>query len=373
MLKHILNTFSLSFYLCIIFISGIEAQNVTLGQSCALSGPAKSLGTGMKMGAEAYFKSVDNITLKSLDDKYEPNLCITNTNQLIDDGVNALFGYVGTPTSKVAVPIAMEKKVLFFGPFTGAGFLHDVKTNPYSFRVRASYDMETDMMVKRLTQDLGIKKIAIFVQDDGFGNVGKEGVEKAVKKYAASGVSIVGEGRYKRNTLAVKAGCDKVIASGAEAVILVGAYMPCGAAIKYWKKSGLNVPFINISFVGSKSLAEAVKSDPENVFITQVVPFPWDKSIPIVAEYHKAMDGQNIGFVSLEGFIAAKIIHKAIQNAGNTINSETLKSALEKMSSYDIGGIKVKYSPTNHAGLDFVSLTKIKPDGSFALISSLKQ
>lgn len=358
--------------LCAFISTNSFSQNVILGQSCALSGPAKSLGTGMKAGADAYFKNVSNIKLTTLDDKYEPALCTKNTNKLIADGVTALFGYVGTPTSKVAVPIAMSKKTIYFGPFTGAGFLHDAKANPYCFRVRASYDMETDMMVKRLTEDLGVKKIAIFVQDDGFGNVGKSGVEKAVKKYAASGVSIVGEGRYKRNTLAVKGGCDKVIASAPEAVILVGAYMPCGAAIKYWKKNGLNVPFVNISFVGSKALAKTVKADPKNVYITQVVPFPWDKSIPVVAEYHKAMGGQNIGFVTLEGYIAAKIIHKAIKDAGATVNSETLKTALEKIKSYDIGGANVSYSTTDHAGLNYVSMTKIKTDGSFELIKTLK-
>lgn len=367
--KTTVSLLAIIFSLCVC----LHAQNVKLGQSCALSGPAKSLGIGMKTGADAYFKNVSAITLTTLDDKYEPKLCIANTNKLLSDGVTALFGYVGTPTAKVAVPIAMGKKVIYFGPFTGAGFLHDAKKNPYCFRVRASYDMETDMMVKRLTTDLGVKKIAIFVQDDGFGNVGKSGVEKAVKKYASTGVSIVGEGRYKRNTLAVKAGCDKVIASGAEAVILVGAYMPCGSAIKYWKKKGFNVPYINISFVGSKALANLIKADPKNVFVTQVVPFPWNKSIPVVAEYHKAMGNKNIGFVSLEGYIAAKTIHKAIQDAGSTVNSETLKTALEKMSSYEIGGAKISYSKTDHAGLDYVCVTKIKPDGSFVLIKSLKE
>lgn len=356
-----------------LWISSVFGQYVTLGQSCALSGPAKNLGLDMKAGAKAYFKSSGDIKLISMDDKYEPNLCIQNTKALLDTGVQALFGYVGTPTSKVAVPLAMQAKTIYFGAFTGAGFLSNHAKNPYCFNVRASYDMETNAMVRHLFKDLGIKRIAIFVQDDAFGNVGKSGVEKAVAKLAAKGVSVVGEGRYKRNTLAVKSGADQVIASGAEAVILVGAYMPCGTAIKYWKSKGFNVPYINISFVGSNSLAQAVKKDPTNVVISQVVPFPWDASLPIVAEYKRAMGGQKIGFGSLEGYIAAKIMHKAIQNAGSPVNSEGLKSALEKMSAYDIGGLKVSFGPSDHQGLDFTCFTKINRDGSFTLIKSLKE
>lgn len=348
-------------------VTTLSAQ-VKLGQSAALSGPTEELGKEMKKGAEAYFSSVSGVQLISMDDKYEPKICTDNTNKFIKDNVAALFGYVGTPTAKVAVPIAMSAKKVFFGPFTGADFVSDVATNPYSFSVRASYCMETDKMVDALVAK-GIKKIGIFVQDDGFGDVGKTCAAQSLKKH---GLTIAEEGRYKRNTIAVKEGADKIFNSGVGGVILVGAYRPCGAAIKYWKKKGFNVPFINISFVGSKALAKEVASDSSNVYVTQVVPNPWDSSIAIVKEYKEKIKGEP-GFISLEGYITAKILHKAILAAGaDAVNSDKLKSAIEALGTFDIGGLKVSFGSQDHRGLDAIYLTEIGAGGKFSYIDGLK-
>jgi ABC-type branched-subunit amino acid transport system substrate-binding protein len=260
----------------------------------------------------------------------------------------------------------MAAKKIYFGPFTGAGFLADAKKNPYSFSVRASYDAETKMMVDSFVAK-GIKKIAIFVQDDGFGAVGKSGVLKALKSH---GLELAGEGRYKRNTIAVKGGADKVIASGAGGVITVGAYKPCGEAIKYMRKKGFNAPVINISFVGSKALAKIVKGKAKDVYVSQVVPNPWDASIPVVKEYQSKVK-DNFGFISLEGYITAKIFHMGVKKAGaKANNSDALKTALETINA-DIGGLQATYGPGDHRALDKTYLTKINDDGSFSYVNSL--
>lgn len=352
--------------LCLLITSFMVQAQITLGQSAALSGPTQFLGREMKRGAKAYFSGAPEVKLKTKDDKYEPKSCTKNTEKFISENVTALFGYVGTPTSKVAVPIAMSAKKVFFGPFTGAGFLSDATKNPYSFRLRASYDDETKSMVDNLVKK-GLKKIAIFVQDDGFGEVGKSGVAKALK---AHGLSIHAEGRYKRNTIAVKGGVDKVLASSPDAIILVGAYRPCGTAIKQWKKSGFSGPMINISFVGSKALAKMLKGNASNVYVTQVVPSPWDASIPIVKEYQAAVK-KDFGFISLEGYIAAKVFHDALKKAGDGANdSDKLKAAIESLN-YDIGGLQVQYGPNDHAGLSKTYITKINDDQSFSYVNSL--
>jgi len=352
--------------------SAFCGDKVILGESCALSGPAKDLGTEMNLGAAAFFKTSPDVELKVKDDKYEPVQCEANTKAFLADKVTALFGYVGTPTAKVATPLAMEAKTIFFGAFTGAGFLSDAKANPYAFSLRASYDAETQAMVEHLVLDLGIKEIGLFIQDDAYGEAGKSGVDKAVAKLAGQGVKVVAEGRYARNTLAVKDGADKITAAGAKAVIMIGAYMPCAAAIKYWKKAGFQGPFLNVSFVGSAGLAESIKSDSKNVVISQVVPLPWDKSVPVVAEYQKAMGGKGIGFGTLEGYLAAKTLHMAIDKSAKPVTSETIKTALESMSTFDLGGLPGSFGPTDHRGLKFTSLTKINPDGTFSVIKSLK-
>jgi ABC-type branched-subunit amino acid transport system substrate-binding protein len=343
-----------------------SAAEFTLGQSAALTGPTMDLGTNLTRGIEAYLASAKDLKLKSLDDKYEPKLTEENTKKLIADNVGALLGYVGTPTSKVALPLATSAKKVFFGAFTGAGFIVDSKENPYSFNLRASYGVETEKMVEDLTKK-GVKKIAIFVQNDAFGDVGKAGVEKAMTK---RNMKIAAEGRYERNTIAVKGGADTVLAAAPEAVILVGAYKPCAAAIKYWKSKGLDVPFVNISFVGSQSLAEQLKGQTKNVYVTQVVPNPWDASVPVVKEYQSAIKGEK-EFISLEGYLMAKVMHLAVQKAGADANNpDKLRSAIESINT-DVGGLKVKFGADDHQGLDTVYLSKINDDGSFSYVNKI--
>lgn len=345
----------------------IYSKNIIIGQSAALSGPTQFLGREMKKGAMAYFNTTQNITLLTLDDKYEPDECIKNTKRMIENGVDVFFGYVGTPTSKACLPLINAAKKIFFGAFTGANFLSDQKSFPYSFSVRASYEMETENMVKYLVEN-NYKKIAIYIQDDNFGEVGKKGVLKALKK---RNLKLAGEGRYKRNSSQYLAGAEKVLKSAADAVIIIGAYKPSSLAIKFWKSKNFDVPFLNISFVGSKELSKILKGHRKNVYVSQVVPSPWDSSIPIVREYQDSMQ-DNFGFVSLEGYIAAKIFHQAILQVGNNINNpDAFKSTIESIHT-DIGGIKAAFGPKKHRAFNFTYLTKINSDGSFTYVKKLK-
>ncbi len=366
---------------------------VTLGQSCALSGPTAFLGVEMQKGAKSYFdKHAPSIILKTKDDGYEPGRCRGNTETFIKQGVDALFGYVGTPTSKVAVPIATLHKKIFFGAFTGASFLSDTKTNPHSFSVRDSYNAEIENMVRRLKEDLGISKIGLFVQRDAFGLAGIRGAVRAVQ--VVDGVHIIpavpeipaaaapkndwrkfwrSVPNYRRNTVSVGQGVRQVKGVGAEAVILVGAYRPCAAAINRWRELGFQGPVINISFVGSLGLAKRLKKT-DNVFVSQVVPNPWDSSIPVVSEYQQDLDDGEYGFVSLEGYIAAKILHKAISAVSGKVTSDSIKKSLESMSGYDVGGVNISFGSDDHRGMDSVYLTAInKADKKihFTYVSSL--
>ncbi len=360
---------------------------MVVGQSCALSGPTSFLGTHMNKGALAYFNTRKNdIILEALDDKYEPVQCIYNTKMFIRKKVKALFGYVGTPTSKVAVPLATKEKMIFFGAFTGAGFLSDYKTNPYTFSLRASYDAEIENMVRHLKEDLNITKIGLFVQRDAFGLAGIKGAVRAVNKI--SGVSILPAvppippdnalesvwkafwemvPNYKRNTVSVGIGARKLYGYQVEAVILVGAYRPCATAINMWHKRHFNAVFINISFVGSMGIATRCKSL-KNVYVSQVMPSPWEGDLPIVKEYQAAM-GRDFDFVSLEGYVAAKVFHKALVDAGANPDADAIKTALESMSDYDAGGLKISYGASDHRGLETTYLTKLeKKDGKYKFI-----
>ena len=359
---------------------GVHADKIVLGQSAALAGPAAALGTGMKTGLLAAFKEANDaggihgrkIDLISLDDGYEPEKAIANTNQLIDkDQVFALVGAVGTPTSKATQPITTEKKVPFVGPFTGAGFLRD-KANANVINVRATYDQETEVWIKHLTEDLGFKNIAILYQDDAFGRVGLSGVTKALDK---RGMKLSAEGTFPRNTTAVKKALLTIKKANPEAVVMVGAYKPIAEFIKLARQVKMNSVFVNISFVGSNALAKELGKDGAGVVITQVVPFPLDTGIPVVAQYQKALKAldakEEPGFVSLEGYLVGKLTVEALKKAGKDVTRQSFLDTIYKTGNWDLGGAKLAFGPGDNQGMDDVFLTVIQADGSFKSVTKL--
>jgi ABC-type branched-subunit amino acid transport system substrate-binding protein len=285
--------------------------------------------------------------------------------------VFALIGAVGTPTSAATQPIATAAKVPFVGAFTGAGFLRDAKLENV-INVRASYDAETEAWVRHLTEDLKIKKIAIFYQDDAFGRAGLSGLKKAMEK---RNLSIVAEGTYERNTLAVKTALLNIKKEEPEAVVMVGAYKPCAEFIKLSRKINFDPVFVNISFVGASALATELGEDGKGVIVTQVVPFPWDSSIKVIADYHAALkasdDKAAPEFVSLEGYLVGRLAVAALEKAGPNPTREGFLKAIKDSGTFDFGGLSMTFGPNDNEGLDQVFMTVIQADGKFKAIDKM--
>jgi branched-chain amino acid transport system substrate-binding protein len=350
---------------------GVTDTEVVLGQSVPLSGPSEQLGKDMQQGAKLYFDHLNarggvngrKITLKTLDDGYEPPRAADNTRKLIDQQkVFALFGYVGTPTSQAALPIFTEAHVPFVGAFTGAELLRQ-PFNRYVFNIRASYFDETEAIVQHLTA-MSIDKIAVFYQNDAYGQAGLAGVERALAKRK---LQVAGKATVERNSVDVKTAVATMSKTPAQAIIMIGAYKSCAAFIKEMKKAGATPTFWNVSFVGSKALAKELGAEGRGVQISQVMPFPWDNTIPVVKEYRKAVDEAKgePGWGTLEGYIAAKVTTEGLRRAGRNLTRDTFIKAMESMSDYDAGGFKVSFGPEDHNGSHFVDLTIISRDQKF--------
>jgi branched-chain amino acid transport system substrate-binding protein len=350
---------------------GVNETQIVLGQSVALTGPAEQLGKDMQVGASLYFNAVNakggvngrKVVLKTLDDGYEPTRAAENTRKLIhDDKVFALFGYVGTPTSAASLPIFTEARVPFVGPFTGAELLRS-PVNPYVFNVRASYFDETEAIVQHLTA-MSMDKIAVFYQNDAYGQAGLTGVERALKK---RNLDVMVKGTVERNTVDVKKAVDDMARAAPQAVVMIGAYKACAEFIKGMKKAGATPTFWNVSFVGSKALARELDKEGRGVQVSQVVPFPWDSTVPVVKEYRKLGDDAKVepGFGTLEGFIAAKVMVEGLRRAGKKLDRESFIKAMETIQDYDLGGFRVSYGPGQRSGSRFVDLTIISKDQKF--------
>lgn len=349
-------------------IARAQDSRIVLGQSAAFSGPAMQLGTQFHAGAKLWFDQLNakggvggrTIEIRNLDDGYEPERCVANTEKLIKGDAFALFGYIGTPTSLAALPLATSARVPFIAPFTGAmGLREPLKRE--AFHLRASYDDETALIVKQLTE-LHQTRIGVFHQNDAYGQAGLSGVTKAL---AARQLKPVATATVERNSEDVAAAVATLAKSGAQAIVQIGAYKACAAFIRQAKKAGYGGKFYNVSFVGTQALADELGKDGAGVVVSQVVPSPYNPAKPITREFAAAVrqDGKvQANFSSMEGYLAAKLFSEGLRRAGARPTREGLIAGLESINE-DFGGYRVAFAPGNHVASKFVELSMLTGDG----------
>lgn len=351
---------------------GVTDKEILVGQFAAQTGPAAELGKRMQLGMLAYFNAVNaaggingrTIKLVSRDDGYEPEKAAAAVKALIEeDKVFALVGSVGTPTTLAAVPAINAAGIPLIGPFTGAQALRE-PLNRNLFHVRASYFDETERIVQHLST-LGIKKIAVFYQNDSYGKAGLEGVTRALTKRSLKPAAAV---TVERNSVDVSAAWAELLKAAPEAVVQISAYKSCAALIKLARSKGYGGQFFNVSFVGSAALSAELGDAGAGVTISQVVPFPYTPSSEIVREYQQRMTeagNKDFDFSSMEGFLAAKVFVEGLRRAGKALTRASLVSGLESMRDVNMGGFLVSYSPKNHEASHYTDLTIIGRGGRF--------
>ena len=362
-------------------VPGVSQTRIHFGMSAAFSGTAQALGHNMRNGIQSAFNEVNEqggingrrLELSSIDDLYTPARAAVNTITLIEETkVFALIGAVGTPTSRAAVPVAEEAGVPYIAPFTGAEFLRDPMLETV-LNLRSSYYQETEEIVERLTSDLGITRIAIFYQDDSFGRAGLQGVLNAMEKRHMELSSI---GLYPRLTTAIKAALLDIQRGNPQAVIIIGAYEPTAELILWSRNLGMDPVFIAVSFVGSNALAESLGADGEDVFITQVVPFPTDDTLPITRDYLSALGkffpNSEPGFVSFEGYLAGRLAIEGIKRCGENVTRECFLESLRNGEPINLGGFLVRYGEGDNQGSDDVFITRIDAEGEFQPVTNLR-
>lgn len=376
----------------------LAANEIRIGMSAAFRGSAAGLGAELYRGAQAYYSEVNArggvfgrpISVVALDDSYNPEPCIRNTIQLLErEKVFFLSNYVGTPTLTRALPVIKQyadQHVVLVGNFTGAQPQREAPYVDQVFNVRASYRQEMQALVERFWQ-AGARRFGVYYQVDAYGRSGTDGVARAL---AARNARIVAEATYVRNAtfdedmgLAVgalrEAGCDVVLCTG--------AYQGCAAFVRSARDAGFAVPISNVSFVGSDAmLALLVKHGrakgrdyTRGLINSQVVPSYDDTTLPGVVEYRALMDKHNpavpdairdphyapqkYSFISLEGYVNARVITEALKRAGANAGRPTFRQALESLRGLDLGiGAPLTFAPERHQGLDSVYFTRVDGD-----------
>jgi branched-chain amino acid transport system substrate-binding protein len=342
-----------------------SGNRIVLGQSAAFTGAAAQLGIQFHAGAKLFFDQLNGqggvnnqrIEIVQLDDGYETDRCAENTNKLLAADVFALFGYIGTPTSLAALPLATKAQTPFFAPFTGAMGLR-APFNKLAFHLRASYNDETALIVRQLT-NLGLNKVAVFHQNDAYGKAGLDGTVLAL---TARNLKPVATATVERNSVEVAQAVATINAAKPDAVVQISAYKSCAAYIRAARAAGYGGTFYNVSFVGTQALADELGKDGAGVVVSQVVPTPYSASRPITREFIEAIGkgGNKVqpNFSSMEGFLAAKLFAEGLRRAGSRVTRDSFISGMEA-----IGGFSVSLGPNDHVASSFAELSMLTGDG----------
>lgn len=379
-----------------------DGTEIVLGMSAAFTGPSRGLGIELYRGASAYFEHINRsggvhgrkVVIKCYDDGYQPTLSVENTiTLLLEDQVFALFGYVGTPTVTVALPVLKKfqhmQTYLFF-PFTGAQPQREPPYGDFAFNLRASYRQETAGLVDNL-MSIGKRRIAVFYQADDYGSSGLAGVQRAMLKH---GEHIVAEATYQRGasfSSSMRSQVEILKESAPDAVICIGSYAACAGFLRDAVDLGLPVPIANLSFVGSENLLKLISEETDEserysrlLVNSQVVPSYEDRSIPAVAEYCELMERYaprppdrlltedyaplSLSFVSLEGFLDAKLMVEILRRLGSDPDRRKLESAVFTINEFDLGiAERVSFGPTRRQGLQEIYYTVVESDDFVAL------
>lgn len=357
--------------------AALAASEVVIGQVVPLTGVIAGTGDEYSSGAAAYFAGVNakggvygrKIRVVQKDDAYKPDATLQYTKEILEkDNPVALFGYVGTANILTLNKnnILSDNKIALLAPYTGAEDLRN-PVNPYLFHIRASYTDETAKMVEHL-HTLGLRKFAVFYQNDGFGKSGLAGAEAALTKL---NLKAVATGNYDRTKPEeVDTAVATISAAAPDAVIMVAVNKASSALIKKLRASGNRARLFSISVVNFKELLKNTGDDlARGVGISQVMPYPYNVSSPVavVREYHAAMKQyaptKTISYASMEGFIAAKVLVEAVKRARADPSREKVLAQLADMRDYDAGGFKVNFGGENRVGSHFVEVTVIGRDG----------
>jgi ABC-type branched-subunit amino acid transport system substrate-binding protein len=373
---------------------GVTDREIRFGISAPFTGPAKELGQHMKQGIEAAFNVANSkggvygrqLRLIAADDGYEPTRTAATMKQLYEtDQVFGLVGNVGTPTAVVALPYALDRKMLFFGAFTGAGLLRNDPPDRYVFNYRASYAEETAAVVNYLVKVRRLlpEQIAVFAQQDAYGDTGFAGVEKAIRSLRGGIESPILRLNYQRNTVDVEDAVAQLQQYNAQlqqkkrppikAVIMVPAYRAAAKFIEKTRNLYPDMIYTSVSFVGSTALADELmllgKKYATGVIVTQVVPAV-DGHSSLVLDYKSALakyfPGEAPDYVSLEGYVDAGVLIAALQRNGAQLDTERLVGTLENLHDLDIGlGTPVIFSRSDHQGVHRVWGTQLDETGHY--------
>lgn len=350
--------------------TGVTGDSVLIGQTIGLSGPVAAVAQDIAAGLAAYVQQTNKrggihsrrLQLKTLDDGFAPPRAGQNAKLLAEQSF-VLAAPLGTPQTGELIKVTSGTGIPVLCPFTGAERLR-APFNRLLFHIRAGYRDEINKMVDQLTA-LGIDKIALFHQDDAFGEEGLEHLEAALRRHQ---LKIAARATYQRGSEDLGAAIKTLSAAEIQAVVMFSVTRPGAALVKSLRERGHFPQFLSISLNSNQDFIAALGPQKRGVGNTQVAPYPWNVALPLVKDYQRAMQDTGLSaysYNSLEGYLCGKVIGEGLRRAGANLTRGRFITALETMDQHDFGGYEIGFSSSNHVGSRHVDLTVIDAQGRF--------
>jgi ABC-type branched-subunit amino acid transport system substrate-binding protein len=349
---------------------GVTEGKIVIGQSIALSGPVAAVAQDIASGLVAYVHHANKrggihgrtLVLKTLDDGFAPPRSGENAKALIGESF-LLAATLGTPQNAELLKVSGAAGVPVLCPFTGAERLR-AKHDSLLFHIRAGYKDEIVKMVEQMTT-LGVRRIALFYQNDTFGEEAIEHLEAALQRH---GLKMAARASYERGSLVVAPAVKTLAAADPQAIVLFAVTRSAAEFVKQMREAGSQPQFLTLSLNANEDFVKALGAHKRGVGHTQAAPHPWNTSLLLVKEYQQAMretGKTTFSYNSIEGYLCGKVIGEGLRRASRNLTRARFVGALESMDRYDAGGYEIGFSGTNHIGTRHVDLTVIDANGRF--------
>jgi len=344
---------------------------IKIGQTAGFSGPVAAGVKETTDGAKLYIDSVNasggingqQLELISLDDGFDPKLAAENAKKLLAQDVLALFLTRGTPHAQAILPLLAETRTPLIAPSTGAMVLH-APVNPWVFNVRASYQREAEKAVQYLST-VGARRITVVHVDDSFGADAAIGALKGFDAVKLRPQIVL---KYDRAKPELAGLVEQIVRGDSQAVLFIGSGSVVADGVALMRAAGSKAQVATLSNNAASGFVKSLKEHGRGVIVTQVFPYERSLATPLVRQAQELARAKGLGDLTpanLEGFTAAKVLVEGIKRAGKNPTRVGLQRALDGLKGFDVGGLEVSFSPTDHSGLDFADLSIIGPDGKF--------
>lgn len=351
-------------------VTGVTATEILVGQDIDLTGTIAARMKPLIATADAYIERVNaaggvngrRIKVIRTDSANKPDRTKENVKALVEkQGVFAMWGISGTGNVGAALPYLTEHGVPLVGSTSGADSFY-AKTHPMLFNTKAGYGDEIRRMATHL-KDSYISRVGVIYLDNGFGREAYKSAEAAIKE---RGLELAAVAKFKEDGSDIPQAVEAMIKARPTAVMLLTLAGPAPKLVDEYLKAGGRAQFFALSIVAPDVLSGKIGDKARGIIVTQVVPYPWDRSLAIVKEYQELMASKGVKEYShsgIEGLILAKTLVEGLRGAGKDPTRRRLLDSMEALRDKDFGGYKLSYAPSRHNGSDFVEITMIGREG----------